>query len=137
MAGFRDLADRLAELTEIPSRISAEVASEINDGLSAQFDSGVNAYGTPWKPLKPSTVMRKRGDARILRRTDELSAETRAVPAGGAGITIESLDYGTFHQTGTRNMVARKILPDGSALPPPWEKAIQTALDNEFGKAMK
>lgn len=137
MAGFRDLADRLDQLAAIPSRIASEVADTINDSLSGQFDEGVNAYGNAWKPLLPQTVKRKRGDARILRREDDLSAATRAVPTSGAGIEIVSLDYGTFHQSGTRHMVARKILPDGSSLPKPWEEAIRDASARAFGKVLK
>jgi len=137
MAGFRDLADRLAELEGIPSRITTEVAGVIDASLRDQFDSGVNAYGNPWKPLLPQTVRRKRGDARILRRTDALSSETRATPTSGAGIEITSIDYGSLHQSGTKNMVARKILPDGSALPKPWTEAIADATHRAFVKVLK
>jgi len=137
MAGARDLADRLAQLAKIPSRIAAAVADKITEALREEFDSGSNAYGNPWKPLLPQTIRRKRGDARILRRTDALSAATVAKPRGGAGVEITSLDYGSFHQSGTKNMVARKIMPDGSALPPAWSKAIQSALDEEFEKVLK
>jgi hypothetical protein len=136
MAGAADLAARLAELAKIPSRVAARVASDIDAQLKGEFDHGVNAYGNAWKPLLPQTIRRKRGDARILRRTDQLSAETGAKPAAGAGIEITSLDYGSFHQTGTSRMVARKILPDGGALPKPWTESIQSALDDEFGKAL-
>jgi len=137
MAGFRDLAERLEELQGIPSRITGEVADAINEEIGGQFAGGHNAYGTPWKPLLPQTVRRKRGDARILRRTDALSAETRAVPMQGAGIEITSLDYGTFHQSGTKRMVARKILPDGTALPKAWTEAIEDATDRAFSKVLK
>jgi len=137
MAGARDLADRLAQLAEIPSRIAAKVAEEITESLADEFDSGMNSYGTPWKPLLPQTVRRKKGDARILRRTDALSAATIARPMGGAGVEIVSLDHGNFHQTGTKHMVARKILPDGGTLPRPWAEAIQSALDQEFAKVVK
>ncbi len=138
MAGFSDLADRLAELEGIPSRITREVADAINVEIEGQFANGHNAYGNPWAPLLPSTVKRKKGDRRILRRTDALSSETRATPTSGAGIEITSLDYGGVHQTGDLpRMVARKILPDGSALPRPWTKAIEDATDRAFAKALK
>ncbi len=137
MAGLRDLADRLAQLEGIPSRIAGEVAAKISASLQSQFDGGVNAYGNAWKPLLPQTVRRKGGDSRILRRTDALSAATVAKPTAGAGIEISTLDYGRFHQTGTKHMVARKILPDGSALPKPWSEAIQEASDNAFSKVLK
>ncbi len=137
MAGARDLADRLAQLAGLPSRITAAVADGINAELEEQFASGVNAYGNPWAPLLPQTVRRKGGDSRILLRTDALAAATAAHPSGGAGITIQSLDYGKFHQSGTKHMVARKILPDGKALPPSWQAVIAECAKAAFTKAMR
>jgi phage gpG-like protein len=137
MAGFRDLADRLAELEWIPSRIASEVAGAINESIADQFSAGHDPYGKPWAPLLPSTVRRKGGDRRILRRTDVLSSETVAKPTSGAGIEISSVDYGQFHQTGTKRMVARKILPDGAELPATWSKAIEEATERAFKKALK
>jgi len=136
VAGARDLADRLAQLSEIPALVSAQVASDITRLLRDEFDAGANAYGNPWKPLLPQTIQRKRGDARILRRTDQLSAQTIA-SAVTDGVEITSLDYGSFHQNGTSRMVARKILPDGSALPREWSRSIQIALSGAVEKAMK
>ncbi len=137
MAGFADLAARLDEIAKVPSRIAAPVAEEINASLQEQFETGVNAYGNAWKPLLPQTVRRKKGDTRILRRTDTLSAETYARPMAGAGIEIVSRTPGDFHQNGTKHMVPRKILPDGATLPKKWQEAIAKAFNEEFEKATK
>ena len=135
MSGFADLAATLAELEGIPSRIAAECADGITEQIRQQFDAGCDAYGNPWEPLLPSTVRRKRGDTRILRRTDKLSSQTTAHPTGGAGIEITSLPEGQFHQGGTRNMDPRPILPDGGDLPTAWEEIIQGATDRAFKRA--
>lgn len=137
MAGLRDLAARMKDLEGIPSRIAKRVSADINEELTNEFEQGVNAYGNAWKPLLPQTIRRKGGDDRILRRTDELSSKTRARPTAGAGIEIETLDYNEKHQTGTKHMAARKVLPDGSALPRSWQESIKNATSEEFGKAMK
>ncbi len=137
MSGFSDLADRLAQLVGLPSRIVGEVADGINTELRSEFESGANAYGNAWAPLLPQTVARKRGDSRPLRRTDGLMNQTVARPTSGAGIDITSLDFGTFHQGGTVHMVPRKILPDGSAQPPSWQRVIETAKANAFTRAMR
>ncbi len=136
MSSFEDLAATLAELEDIPSRIAGEVADGITEEIRTQFDAGLDAYGRPWEPLLPSTVKRKKGDRRILRRTDVLSSETVARPTAGAGIEITSVDYGVFHQGGTVNMVPRPILPDEGELPEAWQEVIQKASDNAFKKAM-
>jgi phage gpG-like protein len=135
MSGFAALAETLAELEGIPSRIAGEVAEKITEELREQFDRGVDPYGTPWAPLLPSTVRRKGGDTRILRRADALSSETVASPTSGAGIEITSVAYGQFHQLGTKHMTERKVLPDSGELPPAWQEIIQTATDNAFRKA--
>lgn len=138
MAGFRDLSERLAELEGIPSRVAKEVASGIGALVADEFASGHDAYGRVWSPLLPSTVRRKHGDTRILRRTDKLSAETRVTPSQRSGVEIVSIYYGGVHQAGDPpRMVARPILPDGADLPKAWETLIQNATDRAFKKALK
>jgi hypothetical protein len=137
MAGFADLADRLSELEDLPSRITREVADEITEEIRTQFDAGTDPYGAPWAPLLPQTVRRKAGDRRILRRTDALSSQTVARPTSGSGIEITSLEYGQRHQGGTKHMVARPVLPDGAELPESWQEIIETATEKAFKKAMR
>lgn len=137
MSGFRDLADTLAELEDIPSRIAGEVADGITEEIRQQFDRGCDPYGTPWAPLKPQTVRRKGGDKRVLRRGDVLSSETIARPTAGAGVEITSVEYGMRHQGGTVHMVARPVLPDGGELPEAWQEVIGDATDRATAKAMR
>ncbi len=139
MAGLKDLQARLAELEDIPSRIAKEVAEGISALVADEFAGSHDPYGRPWKPLLPSTVKRKGGDSRILRRTDVLSSETTAKSASGAGVDVVSIDYGGVHQEGNpkNGMVARKILPDGSDLPKAWEKIIEEASARAFAKVLK
>lgn len=138
MAGFADLADRLAELEDIPSRIAREVSDGITEEIRQQFDAGTDPYGASWTPLLPSTVRRKRGDSRILRRTDKLSSQTVARPTSGSGIEITSLPYGGVHQVGDGSrMAARPILPDGPDLPESWQEVIETASEKALKKALR
>ncbi len=137
MSGFDDLASNLGELRGLPSRISREVASGISAKISEQFDAETDPYGNPWSPLLESTVRRKRGDTRILRRTDVMAGNTIARPSSGAGVLLESEDYGQYHQSGTPDMVARTIFPDGEELPDEWQEIIEDATDRAFGDAMR
>ncbi len=134
MSRFAALAERLDELSGLPSRITRPVADGINDQIARQFTSGCDPYGDPWEPLLPQTVRRKGGDTRILVRTGALASLTVAKPMAGAGIEIESEDYGQFHQGGTVHMDARPILPDGAELPDEWQDIIENALSRETGR---
>ncbi len=136
MAGFRDLADRLGELAQIPSRITAPVATAINAELHRQFEDGVDPYGRPWAKLADSTVARKGHDT-ILVDDGALATETRALPMGGAGIELVSNEVGGYHQSGTSRMPRRPILPDGSSLPKAWQAAIAEEYAAAFRKVMK
>lgn len=137
MSGFAALAETLAELDGIPSRIASDVADGITEQIRQQFDAGRDPYGAPWAPLLPQTVRRKAGDRRILRRTDALSSETVARPTAGAGIEITSIDAGQFHQGGTKHMTPRPILPDGGELPADWLEIIDAATERAFAKVLK
>ncbi len=136
MSTFDDLASTLAELEDIPSRIASDVAGGINELIQDQFVSGSDPYGNPWAPLLPSTVRRKGGDTRILRRTDALSSQTIARSTSGAGIEITSIEYGGYHQGPTADRVARPILPDGGELPESWQEVIEEKTSTAFAKAM-
>lgn len=133
MASLDDMALALADLSSVPSRAATGAAKRINALIGDQFDAETDPFGEPWKPLEESTVRRKGGDRRILRRTDALAGATHAKPVRPAGIEITSLDYGMFHQTGTVHMVAREILPEGE-LPPEWEEAIEDEIEIAFGR---
>jgi Phage virion morphogenesis family len=137
MTGLSDLAARLAELEAIPSRIAKDVADRIEALIAEEFASEHDAYGRPWAPLLPQTVRRKRGDTRILKDTGALAGATQVRATAGAGIEITSIETGQYHQTGTKHMVPRKILPDGSDLPLSWEQAISDATDAAFNRVLK
>lgn len=127
------LADRLGELSEIPSRVARDVADDFDAFIAECFASKADPYGNAWEPLEESTVLKK-GSSSILEESGALRSETGAFPTRGAGIEFRSAPYGFFHNAGTVNMVARKILPDGPELPVQWSQAITDRLADAFGK---
>lgn len=131
IAELERVADSLAELAVVPARAAAGAADSINGLLADQFAGGHDPYGDAWADLLDSTVKRKGGDTRILIRTGEAEAETKARPTSGAGIEITTKDYMSYHQTGTEHMTARPVLP-GDGLPDEWEDAINAAVEAAF-----
>ena len=66
--------------------------------------------GQPWAPLKPSTLRRKKTRA-ILRETGSLAASiSMQGPSDNQVRVAAGIEYGIYHQTGTRKMTQRKIL---------------------------
>ena len=116
------LAEALEELARVPSQASTEAAQKLEMLLKAQFDEGVDPYGKPWAPTA-------KGGHSSLYAAGDLRDSISVRPMAGAGIqiTVDS-PYASFHQAGTRNMAARKILPD-RGLPTAWSDAIEEAIE--------
>ncbi len=128
---LEQLSANLAELSDVPSRAARGAAARINVALQEQFDGEHDPDGRPWAKLLPQTVRRKGGDSRILQRTGEMREGTYARPSQGSGIEISSVEYASFHQTGTKHMTKRPVLPAQDGLPDEWTEIV----DDEVAKA--
>lgn len=124
----------LRQLASVPARVSADAAPVVTDLIAQQFTDGVDPYGEPWEPHAEATVKRW-GEHPIL----DLSGRMKSVsvaPLSGAGIGVSlGADYSRFHQTGTKTMPARRILPDNRGLPATWVQALSHLTQDAFGKA--
>ena len=124
----------LESLSEVPSRAAREASEEIESLIVEQFARGEDPYGEPWEELAESTRRRGRTNP-PLTDTHDMVDGLEVKPTAGAGIAV-TLDqpYSRFHQTGTKRMPARPILPTGE-LPEAWETAIAGAVVNAAARA--
>jgi hypothetical protein len=63
------------------------------------------------------------------------SVQVAALPSAGIAVTIGTA-YATFHQTGTKHMPQRQILPQSGGLAPSWRQAIADAVAANIRKAL-
>lgn len=85
--------------------------SRVQEGFRKESDP----YGKKWSPLSPATVSRKRKlgqSLRILVATDKMRQSLR-VDVGRKSVKLVMDFPSEFHQSGTRKMPKRQILPDG------------------------
>lgn len=139
MAGLTEIPgirNALAEMKQIPAKIAERVALRITKAWRATFAAGQDPYGNPWRPLLPSTLRRKGGDARILRRTDAMFDETRAKPLAGAGVALVAPDPARWHQSGTAHMAARPVAP-AFGMPAPWRRIAEEEAEKAARGAWK
>ncbi len=134
-AALNRIAKSLRQLSRVPSQAASGAAPEIRKLLVQQFLTGTDPYGGRWASLSQATLDKGRSPPPL---TDSGAMATLDVqPSQGAGITITlGADYSRFHQTGTRYMPARPILPDQRGLPATWRRAIQDAADRSFERIM-
>lgn len=117
------VAQALGELDQIPAQASREAAREIKKLIDREFREGVDPLGRRWAPLAT-------GELSFLFDTGKLFGSVTVRPRAGAGIQVTvDVQYASYHQTGTRRMPARKILPEAK-LPRSWELAIEKAVEN-------
>lgn len=125
---FDPLAVRLRQLTS--GRIRQAAAGAIRDTVEILIDERFEARAAPsgarWETRKPPT-----GSWPLLEKSGRMRKEYH-VTATAAGVTVTNkVPYAGFHQTGTKNMVARKVLPD-AGLPPAWRDRIDSAVAAEL-----
>lgn len=100
-------------------RVAFEIADEMSDRALALVAEGFakesDPFGRRWAP-------KKRDDGRpILRGETNRLVQYRKAFVNQHGFRVESrAPYARYHQTGTRKMVARPMVPVGNRLPPKW-----------------
>ena len=120
----------LARLARVPAQAAQSVARGLTAELQRQFAEGHDPYDRAWKP-------KKSGKGRTLVRSGSLAGSAVARPMAGAGVRIGPFpSYASFHQTGTKKMVARPILPYGG-LPARWNAIIKAACTVTVNQAME
>jgi len=114
---FRKLAEFAGKLkrtdkvlTTVAKNMCEEALTLVADGFQAETDP----YGKAWAKLKVR-------QGKILQDKGRLKNSWHRVQVSAAGFRIAAgVDYATYHQSGTRRMVARRMVPDGGRLPQAW-----------------
>jgi hypothetical protein len=128
------LADRIADLAEVPSRAAKRVSRELGALLQEDFDAGHDPYGTAWKRLAPATIAKGRTPP-PLSASEKMRRSLRVKPMRGAGIAITISHPAQVHQTGwdgpSGKGPARPILPQRGELPEAWIDVIESGIRRE------
>ena len=128
IAALRQVQRTVEELGRLPRKLAVTAAPLISAEVRDQFRTGTDPYGTPWAPLKPSTL--RRHGPPPLTDTRALADGTKAIPSAGGRIGITVLigkTYGAFAQTGFRvgktRVPPRRILPN-RGMPAKWREIL-------------
>lgn len=111
--------------------LAAAIAGGVRDLIDDRFDARATPSGVPWAPRKPPTgtwpLLEKTG---AMRRGFQVRAQT-------TGVTVTNTqEYAQFHQTGTRYMPARPILPRGP-LPSWWRSYLDLVVAETLKKIVE
>lgn len=119
------LRENLGKLASVPSQVATDASVRIAESIEQEFASGQDPYGNRWEALKPATLRRGRRPP-PLTDTGAMRDSVRVVPTAGAGISITIDSPANIHQTGSKDMASRPILPN-RGFPATWSGAIRDA----------
>lgn len=109
---------------------------ELESRVSNRFETKTDPNGTPWAPWKPSTVENypKDGNKRLLDRYgDMLASLTHQADNSSATIGFGQ-PHAQYHETGTKNMVPRRLLTNGDgSIGRGDEQVVLRLLNTHFG----
>ena len=136
ISGMGQLAQRVADLGQVPSRAAKAIAAELEGLIEEEFDAGADPYGNAWTPLAESTMARGRTPP-PLTDSGAMRESLRVAPLARAGIGITISHPGAPHQTGWSGPQgsgpARPILP-AREMPERWAEAIEVEVAAAFGR---
>lgn len=109
-------AKRVGNVAKVKRAILANVGEELIELVREGFDRQGDPYGSPWAPTL-------RG-GRILQDTGALRTGWHRKSLSSSQVSIgPSVSYARYHQSGTRHMPARKMVPD-AGLPAGWQRRV-------------
>lgn len=112
------IPDRLFEIINNLKRVGSpefiegltdELADQELKNIQIRFDTTTDPSGNLWAPLKKQPQ-----DHKTLDLTGTMKNSFTKVQKGPAINIINTTSYAGFHQSGTKNMVARKFFPEGN-----------------------
>lgn len=123
LAKLAKTLERLGDNT-MPA-MSLKAATVVNRIVEDQFALGVDPDGRSWAALKDSTRAKGRTPP-PLTASGKMRRKAQAIP-GVKSITEKIPSPAGFHQTGTKNMDQRALVPSGNYLPPRWSTPLEAA----------
>lgn len=128
---FKKLEDwekALASTDKLLGVMSRDMAEEVLGLVKEGWRKQADPYGQPWKA-------KKRPDGRqiLVGKTARLKGGWHIKNASGKGFTVApSVNYGGYHQTGTKRIPQRMMVPTKSrGIPKEWRTALnEIAVDH-------
>jgi phage virion morphogenesis protein len=98
-------ADNLVARLQNLNAPLAETGALLERKAKQRFTKQQDPSGKPWAPLQPATVREKKrlGKSSSILSRDKILAASIAFNVSGSEVRVKpSVEYGIFHQTGTR-----------------------------------
>jgi phage gpG-like protein len=110
--------------------VRRQVATDGLRLIAAGYRDSVDPYGASWQPLKY-----RNGKPLVL--TGAFRDSWMAYPTPTGVRFLSGVDYGAYHQYGTRTIPFRRVIPmQNYGLPKPWTDVIAKAYSKQVREAV-
>ncbi len=139
MEQIQQMLSRLQKGLSDLTPVMKEIGEELLANWQLRWKQEKNPYGEEWKPLAPSTLVRRRKGkgsgpaAQILRDTGRLQNSFVPVASRDSVCIGTNVFYAPFHQFGTRYIPQRMLLPM-ERLPDEDKEAIFDILEKHLAR---
>lgn len=124
------MADPFAQLSRLIANLESigdDGVAQVSDALEPAVQAVLESEYTEGKgPNGESWAVKADGTPSHLQKSGAMRSGSKAI-RGVSGVSVRIPKPGGFHQSGTKRMSARKLVPDGEPLTGDWAKAAETA----------
>lgn len=128
---LRELLGRLRTLKASGvAKVSKALAVAAKGLILEGFEAGADPYGKAWAGVERDGIP--------LNDTGRLKGSWFVAGANAAGFVISSnAPYAQYHQSGTKRITARMMVPRGGALPKAWDTEFQAVAKAKIASILK
>jgi hypothetical protein len=133
LSRIREIAGNIEGLPKPTMRaVSEAMGKRVRGLISEGFDERRAPDGKAWKKREQQKPWS------LLEKTGKMRRGWRVIVSAKGMKTTNRFPHTKFHQDGTRNMVARPMVPrKGQRLPEKWRVSILRSAKNAVGKELK
>lgn len=131
-----DLLARLIRQGQNMSPVMGAIGMELESRVSNRFETKTDPNGAPWAAWKPSTVRSypKDGNKTLLDRYGDMLRSLTHQSDRDSAVIGFGQPHAEYHETGTKNMVPRRLLTNGGgSIGRGDEQAVLRLLNAHFG----
>ena len=132
--GIASFTRSISGLSQLPAEVAQDLAKDITTDLQKKYASGQDPYGKTWPRRKnnyPWPILRKSG--KLFNSLEVSVSGGKVIVLRGRGAT-----YGQFHQTGTKHLPVRLIIPiNGKGVPTSWNPLFLKRVQARFKKLFR
>ena len=131
-SGITTFVRSLKGLKQLAPNVAEELADDIYKDLQQKYGRRLDPYGNRWRPRKIPQPWP------LMKRSGRLYGSLNTAVRGSSIIATRKAPYARFHQTGTKHLPIRLVVPSAKrGIPKSWNKLFRRRVARQFKRFFK